>query len=172
MSSTEEMRAQIEGLKKQLEEAERAERQAKTDALRKFKRVWKFTMVPSQNKSWHHIYDHNVVVYTLKGVCTNADEYIAIGGDRERGTKGSMDYYYNRLSGKIICSTGGGHIFVPYDSFGSRRIDKELEKIASPQSWAQKTFDDIGELLVFFPEGCDVTDIVMRNPYFKWGRGE
>lgn len=93
------------------------------------------------------IYDNQVCLYTIRGICVNLDTATAAGHNVRTG---AMDYLFNKATGKIIMSYGGGYVYVD-GGFGNRN---------NPISVA--TFDEINAFLAVNPEGGDITKIVVR----------
>jgi hypothetical protein len=101
-------------------------------------------------RRFHKIMDESVLIYSLVGTCVNQDEVDKVGG---RAFTGSMSYFFNTASGKFICSTGGGSIFVQDGShIGHREHDD------SAQVW-----HELNLFVKAHPEGGDVTGIVTSH---------
>ncbi len=127
------------------EERESAERKAKMEAT---PIVWRYTILPA-NDPWQEVYDDSCLLYELKGEITNADEAKAAGRPDHSIRPGGMTYVFNKLSGRIVTSTGGGTIFV------SGRYGGESKKAA-----AQEAMRQISRFLRDNPNGGDITEII------------
>lgn len=154
---TREIEDQIADLNVKLKQLKEQERKAKQEALNAFQKEWYFTISPLEKSSrWDRLYDDTIEWYTLSGIILNAEEYTALGGDPKTG---SMNYLYNKTTKRIIMRDGGGSIYIPEDSFGSR--GKFQDNVA-------EIYAKLGEFISLNPEGGDVTDIIVGNPNFRW----
>jgi hypothetical protein len=116
--------------------------------------VYAYSLTPderSTERRFHRIMDESVLIYRLEGTCVNQDEIDAVGG---KAFTGSMSYFFNTASGKFICSTGGGSVFVQDGGshIGHREIDDSV------YVWA-----DLNEFVQSHPQGGDVTKIILAH---------
>lgn len=131
----------IAELEAELTAARRAEEIAREARRKATKRQWKYTVAPITD-SWHRIYDDQVTLYRVIGEVVNRDECAAVGySDQALG--GSMSYLYNSATQCVICSVGGGSIFIPEGNAA--------------------TFRALGKFLASNPTGGDVTKIISKT---------
>jgi hypothetical protein len=136
----EELRAELK-LIEQEEAADKAARLAATPV------TMKFTIMPAKDR-WTKMYDSTCVLYELNGQVTNADEAKAAGHYEHELRGGGMTYVFNTGTGRIVCGTGGGTIWV-----GGGFAGQSDESAA----W---TMIQISAFIVQHPEGGDITAIV------------
>lgn len=131
----------IEEIKAELRDAEAAERAAAAERKASVKPVFKFTFTPYPDGGrWDKIYDQSCLFVRLNGELVNADEMLAAGhsqNDLDR-QGGGMTYLFNRLSGMIVMSTGGGRLWLTH-----------TESFAALSVW-----------LINSPDGGDCTELV------------
>lgn len=159
-----ELRVAIKNLQDELAQVE-AEEQELAEARRKsVRRKWKFTFMPHErNTMFDKIHDPAVVYYILHGEVVNAKECLEVGNSDDYVRPGGMGYYYNKASGRIIMRGGGGNIYIPEDTFGHRNVTKDqLDEERA------KCYTKLEEFVKQNPDGGDVTDIIVGNPYFGW----
>jgi hypothetical protein len=140
MSRAEELRAELKRIEQE-EAAEKTARKAATPVVRKF------TIKPVTNR-WTVMYDSTCVLYDLSAEVTNADEAKAAGHYEHDMRGGGMTYVFNTGTGRIVCSTGGGTIWI-----GGGFAGQNDESAA----W---TMIQISAFIVQHPEGGDITAIV------------
>lgn len=145
------MTKSTEQLRKELKEAEARERAQAEEARRAVKVQWKFTLMPD-TRGHDVMYDETCLLYSLKGEITNREEAEAVGHHLSH-SEGSMTYVFNTVTGRIVCATGGGTIYV--GGFGGAWSGGEQE-----QELASQTMRELGTFLTMWPEGGDVTAIV------------
>lgn len=133
---------ELEQLLKEAKAAEAAEARAKLDAVPP---IWRFYVEPS-TRAYEKLYDENCVWYRVYATCTNLEEAREAGHGLaiEASGKG-MDYVFNKLSGKIVLSSGGGHVWLGFGSSEPAHL------------WA---IEQVSEFIVRYPEGGDITAIV------------
>lgn len=144
-----ELEAQIRAIRNE-QKAELAERQKSVTP------VWRFTILPNEDRSFDKIWDKSVVLYQLRGEVVNRDECEAVGHD-VRQMSGSMNYLFNTLSGRLVMSTGGGNVYLS-DKTWSLRSDKE-----AVQRSFEKAVTAIESFLAEHPEGGDITEIISQH---------
>jgi len=123
-----------------LQNEEAAEREALLDSV---KPIMEYTISPSEvrRSSFDFVYDPEVTCYTITGTCTNKLELAAVGNTRHLH-EGSMRYYFNGATGRLIGSVGGGNIHLA----------------STEEAYAQ-----VSAFLVASPEGGDITEIVVAT---------
>jgi hypothetical protein len=138
----------VQQLKLELGEAIREEAAAK-DARRASVQVeFAYWVRPVDGyKHFGRIYDSSCVLYRIGRTCINAVEAKAAGHDDHELSEGGMDYLYNRITDKIICSVDGGTTYI--STWGKRSEGADV--IA---------FERISDLIRNQPKGGDITDIV------------
>lgn len=99
------------------------------------------------------IWDDSIAVYKLSATCLNVAECQAVGRAERDYAEGSMKYLFNKLSGKLICTEGGGTMHISNKGFGSDDPD-ETYLLARTR---------IETFIAEHPEGGDVTWIVQEN---------
>lgn len=88
--------------------------------------------------AWREIYDDAVTLWTVSATLLNEDELKAVGKEHRVG---SMTYYFNTATARLITSVGGGYVY--------------LKK--SPEQWKE-----VSDFIVTHPEGGDITLIVEK----------
>lgn len=135
MKTTKELRIEL----REAEERERAER---TERLAAVPIKWRYTLIPYEPRpTWDELYDDSCCFYELHGEVMNRDEAKLVGHPDFVMTDAGMRYVYNGMTGKFICSTSGGTIYVSGDG-------------------ADETFSELSEFIHDNPDGGDVTAIV------------
>jgi hypothetical protein len=114
---------------------------------------YRYTIAPSENRH-HDLYDATCRLYSLHGEVANPVEAIEAGHPKDTLRCGSMDYIYNTATAKIVCSVGGGSIYIS-TGWGQHSLEEVIA-----------TMDEIGEYIFANPEGGDITEIVEK---FKQG---
>jgi hypothetical protein len=141
-------------VKKSIEELESALREAKEEArLELIARVasvvpqWTFAVAVDEREAlFNRVYDDSCLWYRIEGTCTNREEAEAAGHSRDRLATSGMSYLFNTLSGRIVCSSGGGtYHFGGFDKNDPAHI---------------RAINQISDFLVDNEEGGDITDIV------------
>ena len=142
----------IEDIEAELREA-RASRDAARKAIREATPVVRRFIILSHNprRFSEEMYDDNCRLYELRAEIMNAEEAKAAGHSEHEFRAGGITYIFNMLSGRIVCSTGGGTIWV-----GSGLNEPSRES-------ARRAMDKISEFLVEHPAGGDITDIVNEH---------
>lgn len=146
------MERSIEDIEAELREA----RQAR-DAERKRIRdatpvVRRFTILPhSPRRFSEEMYDDNCALYELRAEVINKEEAMAAGHSEHEFREGGMTYVFNKISGRIVCGTGGGTFWV------SRGTSEK-----SRQS-ANRAMDEISSFIRRHPDGGDITSIVNKH---------
>lgn len=143
---------EIADLRSRLKDAEKRRDQEIKEKRESVKPVYRFTLAPSPIKPYHEILDDTIILVRLDGVVINAEEMKEAGNDPFQG---GMTYYFNKGTGKIVTSTGGGNVWLSTDSTFSRDEEERED--------ARKTFGLLSEFMVKNPEGGDVTDIVQTH---------
>jgi hypothetical protein len=141
-------------LREELAKAELRERTAKGDAIKATPVVFTYSILPTRQSGvrYHKLYDDSIQLYEFRRHCMNKEEAKAAGHSTHEYQEGGATWLYNTLSEKIICSVGGGTMFISADWFARQREDKhQLDDIA---------FEAIGAFLSEHPEGGDITEIV------------
>ena len=106
--------------------------------------VYKYTITPiSPAKStYYQVYDDQVTLYELAGVCVNKEQCERLG--HHRPFEGGMVYCFNEATGMVIMGVGGGSIHV-----GGKT--------------AHLAFADISRFIRDNEDGGDITQIVNRH---------
>lgn len=145
----EKVSSRVADLRAQLAEAEReeqADREARKAAV---KPIHRYTVKPAKRGMRHdRLYDDAVVIYELRRETVNRAEAEAAGHYGWEVEDGGMSYYFNKATGKIICSTGGGSLYI------SENFDSPDDGLAA------SAFARISAFLADNPRGGDVTQIV------------
>lgn len=152
MSNLENLEAKLADLRNQVKEAEREVNRERDLVKKSITPIYRFTLAPAEHRTHHEILDDAIVLVRLEGVVENAEAMREVGADPFQG---GMTYFFNKLSGKIVTSEGGGNIWLSTDASFSRSTEERED--------ARKTFDVLSKFLVENPEGGDVTEIVMSH---------
>lgn len=135
-------------LREELKEAERREREAADRLAASVRPVWRFTLLPSDEK-FDKVWDESVLKYRLQGEIQNREE-LELVNNPMRNDGGGMTYLFNTLSKRLVMSTGGGTMWLS-EGWGNNEDAIESARIARRE-------------LEFFldlqPEGGDVTQII------------
>lgn len=138
----------VDEIKAELAEAERALQEQRQQRLEATPIIMRYTVErDTQPYTVNRLYDEAVVAYSVSGEVVNSDEAAAAGHSLDR-KGGSMTWLFNTLSGRIICSTGGGSVFFGFPG------DKSIAQL-----------DAIEELSAFIaesPQGGDITSIIEK----------
>ena len=137
----------VDQLREELKAAEQAEAAERNALHASIKPVWQYTVEPSSSKGYSEIWDDTIVFFTLAGRIVNEDELRPIGWSDSELRHGSMNYMFNTGTGKLVCSFGGGTIYI--SSWDSRNRSAERAAI-----------EQLSKFIVDHPEGGDVTAIV------------
>jgi hypothetical protein len=152
---TEHDESEVARLRKQLRDAEEKERKAQAERKKATEKRWRFTLEVSDGYPFDRLQpDCGVVVYRLTGMVDNEEECRA-AGHSSQDLSGSMGYFFNEATGKIVCPTGGGRIFI-HDTGDWHGDLKTYE-----------TYRRLEEFLRTSPEGGDVTEIILSQPNFR-----
>lgn len=144
----------IARLRAELAEAETAEREAAKAAVKAFVLDWRYSIkpvTPRTGVSFDKMYDSSCARYNISRTLLNREEAKAAGVPDYETREGGMDYYYNKLTCRIIGSTGGGSIYITEDWF-----HKNGEKDGADE----RAMLAIGAFLIGNPRGGDITEIV------------
>jgi len=153
-----EIEQEIADLRSRLKDAEKRREEERREKQNSVKPIYRFTLTPEVPKGYHEILDDSIGLVRLEGIVQNAEEMEAVGNPLSQG---GMTYYFNKLSGKIAVSTGGGNVWVSTDGIFARS-DEEKEH-------GRLTFDLLSRFMVKNPDGGDVTEIV-QNHREKFGK--
>jgi hypothetical protein len=148
---------EIRLLEERLKKAHAKVKEIKDQKKVEVKPKYEFTFLPHQQK-FDRIYDDTIVIFRLAGVITNKQECLDAGRPEHTLSAGGMNYLYNKGSGRIVMSTGGGRVWIREKSWSSmgdsvEAIENELQRV-------------LYELELFVrrnPEGGDVTDIIVEH---------
>jgi hypothetical protein len=139
----------IEAELRQARAARDAEQKAKREATPVLRR---FTILPATPRGFsEEMFDDSCMLYELRSEVTNKEEAKAAGHPEHDFREGGATYVFNKLSGKIVCMTGGGMVWI---SSGWKEDHKESAQHAMPK---------ISALIVNNPRGGDITDIVSEH---------
>jgi len=144
----------IEILRAQLKEAERVEREEREERRNSVTQNWMFmiSLEDEPGPGYKELWDDTCGYYRITGVLLNREECEAVGQNVDRSGDGAgMSYLYNSLSQKLVCSVGGGQVWV---GMGWDATDRESSRIA---------IDEINAFLINHPDGGDITDIIKRH---------
>lgn len=135
----------------EIEEELRLARRAQADETKRRREAvkprYEYVIAPTTGYSHDRCYDPAVVLYRVESICLNMAECVAAGHSEQNLRQGGMTYYFNTATGRIITSTGGGHLHI--ESFDD--VEESTKCIA-----------EVSEFLVAHPEGGEITDIVER----------
>ncbi len=137
----------LSNLRKQVADAEKLVEEAKERKRKEFKRKFEFTLFVIKQKSWgwDKIRDETIVIICLSGKVLNKEEGKALGAHADDG---SMCYLYNTVTGKIICSSGGGtHYLGTGNGF-----EEDENKYAALEKFLREN-----------PNGGDVTHLIEKS---------
>jgi hypothetical protein len=138
----------IEQLRAELNEAIRAEDVAQQERRASVPIEFSYWVRPADgHRHFGKIYDSSCVLYRIGRTCLNRDEAKAVGHPEHEMSEGAMDYIYNRLTDKIVCSVGGGTTYI--GTWGKQHEDAEVAAI-----------ERISDLIKYQPEGGDITAII------------
>jgi hypothetical protein len=135
-------------LRAELRAAEQAESEAKRVAAQAVKAKLVFT-IRRNDSSFDKILDESCVLYRITGITQNKDELAAVGREARDG---GMNYLFNIATGRLVCSMGGGNVYVKTGQWSSDKPD-----------WP--TIRALEAFIVANPDGGDVTHIV---PHGNW----
>jgi hypothetical protein len=121
-----------------------AEAKARRDAV---KMVRTYTVEPDE-REWTKLYDPDCCFYSIKTQIVNLDECKAAGLNVDSHNQG-MAYLFNKATGRIVMSSGGGYVHID-DGFGTTSSEAAID-----------AFDRVSAFILAFPEGGDITDIVL-----------
>lgn len=143
----------IETLRAQLKEAERAEQDAVEAKRSSVEQIWVFAINPDEGqRRYDKMWDDSVIFYRITGHLVNRPECEAVGQNLDRcGDGQGMSYFYNTLSKKIVCSVGGGQVWV---GMGWNEDERESELIA---------INEINAFILEHPDGGDITEIIENH---------
>ena len=96
-----------------------------------------------------------VAVYKLTGTCVNQAECDEVGA---RVFTGSMSYFYNELSHQIICSVGGGTVFISDSHYRRDEVDD-----------SERAYEELSDFLALNEHGGDVTEIIEAHQRRRQG---
>jgi hypothetical protein len=137
-------------LRKELRQAEEREHQDAKARKLVVPIKYRFTILPA-TESHTKVYDPACRLYAIHGEVVNREEALAAGHYDESMRGGGMVYVYNTLTRAIVCSTGGGTIWIS-DAWYPKDLDGADDR----------AFDEVNRFLEAYPEGGDITDIVER----------
>lgn len=104
----------------------------------------------SNAQSWQNILDPEVRVWRLEKTVLNLEECKSAGWSTDSLFIGSMTYLFNMATGRIVCSTGGGNVYIR-TGCGFRGEPPETEAIAALEH---------AIVLYLGMDAIDVTEIV------------
>lgn len=138
----------IDEIRAELAEAEAREKEERQRIRNSVQPQVRFTVfVPQDTHVSGRIWDDTITVYRVEAEVLNKKELKEVGRSADEG---GMSYYFNTLTGKLICPTSGGTLY--FHSF-SKREDTEASEVAR------------GEIEAFIaenPEGGDITSIIEK----------
>lgn len=117
---------------------------------------WRITVTPKMD-AYYKIHDESVVLYEIRGECTNREACIEAGHPKSELDDGGLTYLFNKLSGRIIMDTGGGRVY--FSDWGHFGVDVEVVKRAHKEA-----ITEISDFIVRNPDGGDITEI---HTWFK-----
>lgn len=139
-------------LRAELREAEQREAAYRIAQQKKTPIIRKFTISKIDNNKWRReIFDTSCLFYEIKAEVTNRDEAKAAGHPDHEFQCGGMVYVFNILSGRIVCDTGGGTIWISSGWCGEHYNSAHRAMVA------------ISKFIVDHPDGGDITDIVQAH---------
>lgn len=141
-------------LRQMLAEAELAEREARKAAIKAFVLDWRYTIklvTPRTGVSFDKMYDSTCARYKIDRTLLNRDEAKLSGVPDHEMREGGMEYIYNKLTCRIICSSGGGTIYISED-WSAKDQDKDHAD--------ERAMLAIGAFLIDHPKGGDITEII------------
>jgi hypothetical protein len=168
MSNFEELKTTLEAKRKaltaEIEQVEKDQKAARDAARAAVKRDWRFTIhVSTAVTGFDRIRTGSGVrLYCLSGSVLNKKELLAAGHNEDHVKGGSMRYLFNVATGKFICSSGGGNIYIADGSFF------HLEKAEEAREDAEAVYNSLERFLANNPEGGDVTAIILSQRHLSW----
>lgn len=145
----------IAALRAELAAAELAEREAAKAKRAAFKLDWQYHIRPvarDRHSSFDKMYDSTCERYKIDRTLLNQEAAKAAGIPDHEMRAGGMEYIYNKLTCRIICSTGGGTIYINEDHYRPTNT--------SPDGADERAMLAIGAFLISNPRGGDITEIV------------
>lgn len=138
------------------EEADAATRRAAN------KPVWRYTISLDEPRvsSFDTLFDDDSRFYKISSELLNREEAKSAGWADHYLMSGGMRYVYNTLNRRIVCSVGGGSIFIS---------DPWSAKVQHPQdhgparTTAREAMAKVNELLIENPLGGDITHIINKH---------
>lgn len=146
----------IQALRAELAEAEMQEREAVKAARASFVLQWQYTIAPSpvrDGSSFDKMYSDSCVKYRITRTLLNREAAEAADIPKHEMSEGGMDYIVNVDHMRIVCSCGGGSIYITED-WHHRNCEKDGAD--------DRAMVRIGEFLKDSPEGGDITSIVLQ----------
>lgn len=138
-------------INKRIEEAEDLISELKAQKRRqleeekaKHKPIYKYTIKKSEygrKDIFNYLYDDSSCIYNIARECTNRIEARAAGHSEWDISTCGMEYAFNKSSGKLICSIGGGTLLLPNDV---------------------NIWEAVSNFIVSNPNGGDISSIMMK----------
>jgi len=139
----------VEELRRQLREAEALEAQAREERRRQTPvRYQYFIALASRRNSFDRLYDDTIVQYHIERVILNKAEAEAAGHQDWELRADGINYLFNKGTGKIICTLGGGTSYIS-ERWNGENDGADVE-----------AFEAISQFLDEHPNGGDITPIV------------
>lgn len=157
------MTRSIAEIRAELEAAQKLEADKLKEAMKLTPIKWRYTVTPNDDRHWTEIFDDTCVNYKISGECVNEAEAKAAGHPEYSMRSGSMNYIFNKATGKIVCSTGGGMVFIS-NPLGWRPTESD---VVDPAAVAMKLVSDF---IVAHPDGGDITHIIEQHQRDKHWR--
>lgn len=146
----------IKALRAELAQAEMEEREAAKARRASFVLQWKYTIEPSpvrEGSSFDKMYHASCMKYRISRTLLNKQEAEAADIPKRELTEGGMDYIVNVDHMRIVCTCGGGSIYIT-EEWHHRDGEKDGAD--------DRAMLAIGEFLKDSPEGGDITHIVLQ----------
>jgi hypothetical protein len=137
-SAVEQLRAKL----REAEAREAAEAKERADSVQPVVTV-EIRPADREAYAWREIYDDAVTLWTVEATLQNEAELKAVGKEHRVG---SMTYYFNTATGRLVTSVGGGYVY--------------LKK--SREQW-----DEVSAFIVAHAEGGDITELVTKYAHVK-----
>jgi hypothetical protein len=105
------MTRSIEEIERELAEAKRQAQLEKEAVAATVPPEWRYEIKPVESRdSFDRLFDDTMRLYVISGTCVNRAEAEAVGN--HVSPNGQMRYLYNTVTEKLVCSVGGGTIYV------------------------------------------------------------
>lgn len=133
-----------------LAELKQVEHDSAKERLESVTPKYRYMILPAID-NFDKLYDESCVFYSISGELLNKDELEAVGWSGHMFSEGSMKYLFNKATGKIVMSVGGGRVYIS-NPWGSK-ADMSRDYVA-------EAYEMVNAFLARYPEGGDITHII------------